>query len=236
MQKIYSNENFSSNPSKLNEKAKKLEVQKLYSNGAKLSSPRDYNSASNALTSSLGFKFSEKKSNLNDETLKKIISINLLNDENSNKNIANTLKLNDKVKISNEKGKFVVTNLNEKKVVRSFNLENNQSKIVNVLNQFHTINTDNLENFNYPNLEKVKISHKNFGVIEAYSAITTEGIVRNYNEDRVSIILNVPKPSDYIKDDWPKCSFFGIYDGHGGSNCADFLRDNLHKNVFKFLF
>ncbi len=30
---------------------------------------------------------------------------------------------------------------------------------------------------------------------------------------------------------WPKCSFFGLYDGHGGVGCADFLRDNLHKFV-----
>lgn len=34
-------------------------------------------------------------------------------------------------------------------------------------------------------------------------------------------------------EDWPKCSFFGIYDGHGGSGCADFLRDNLHQFVIR---
>ena len=27
---------------------------------------------------------------------------------------------------------------------------------------------------------------------------------------------------------WPECSFFAIYDGHGGAKCADYLRDNLH--------
>ena len=36
------------------------------------------------------------------------------------------------------------------------------------------------------------------------------------------------KPNNRIVDNWPKCSFFGIYDGHGGALCADFLRDNLH--------
>lgn len=30
---------------------------------------------------------------------------------------------------------------------------------------------------------------------------------------------------------WPKCSFFGIFDGHGGSLCAEFLRDTLHSFV-----
>jgi protein phosphatase 2C family protein 2/3 len=32
---------------------------------------------------------------------------------------------------------------------------------------------------------------------------------------------------------WPKCSFFAVYDGHGGSLCADFLRDSLHNYIIK---
>jgi len=37
------------------------------------------------------------------------------------------------------------------------------------------------------------------------------------------------KPPNKINvANWPKCSFFAVYDGHGGSTCADFLRDNLH--------
>jgi len=35
-------------------------------------------------------------------------------------------------------------------------------------------------------------------------------------------------PQKQISKEWPKCSYFAIYDGHGGSNCADFLKDNLH--------
>ena len=93
---------------------------------------------------------------------------------------------------------------------------------------------------------------------------TSRGIIRNYNEDRVAIILNIMKPDDKDCKYWPNCSFFGVrkqffqsakpnllfiipltnslisfpykivlqvYDGHGGSACADFLRDNLHKFV-----
>lgn len=37
--------------------------------------------------------------------------------------------------------------------------------------------------------------------------------------------------TDIDPEKWPRCSFFGIYDGHGGSLCADFLRDNLHTFV-----
>jgi serine/threonine protein phosphatase PrpC len=56
---------------------------------------------------------------------------------------------------------------------------------------------------------------------------------RNYNEDRVAIILNIMKPKhkDIPDLSWPKCSFFGVYDGHGGNVCADFLRDYLHQLV-----
>ena len=32
---------------------------------------------------------------------------------------------------------------------------------------------------------------------------------------------------------WPYCSFFAIYDGHGGDKCAEYLRDNLHLKVKK---
>ena len=59
-------------------------------------------------------------------------------------------------------------------------------------------------------------------------------VSRDYNEDRVAIIFNISKPSTFNEDPdnpWPKCSFFGMYDGHGGVGCADFLRDNLHKFV-----
>lgn len=73
-----------------------------------------------------------------------------------------------------------------------------------------------------------KCSVKRNGVVSAYAANTNKGLVRNYNEDRVSIILNILKPSVRKNEEWPKCSFFGVFDGHGGAACADFLRDNLH--------
>ena len=30
---------------------------------------------------------------------------------------------------------------------------------------------------------------------------------------------------------WLKCSFFAIYDGHGGNMCADYLKDHLHQLI-----
>lgn len=74
------------------------------------------------------------------------------------------------------------------------------------------------------NYEPTKASIKPIGTICSYAANTNQGISRNYNEDRVSIILNITKKST-------KCSFFAIYDGHGGSACCDFLRDGLHDYI-----
>lgn len=80
-----------------------------------------------------------------------------------------------------------------------------------------------------PNLEEPRVMDKRNGFVGGYSANTFQGLVRNYNEDRVSIILNITRPE--APDKWPKCSYFAVFDGHGGSLCSDFLRDHLHKYV-----
>jgi protein phosphatase 2C family protein 2/3 len=47
----------------------------------------------------------------------------------------------------------------------------------------------------------------------------------------VAIILNIAKPEHCLE--WKKAAYFGVFDGHGGSDCADFLRDNLHVFISK---
>ena len=77
-----------------------------------------------------------------------------------------------------------------------------------------------------------KISSKSFGIITSYAANTNQGIVRNYNEDRVSIIINMNKPNNYKSSlPWPKISYFAIFDGHAGNKCAEYLRENLLKLI-----
>ena len=79
-----------------------------------------------------------------------------------------------------------------------------------------------------PKLNLGKISSKSFGVITSYAANTHQGIVRNYNEDRVSIIINMNKLPNYKSSiPWPKISYFAIFDGHAGNKCAEYLRENL---------
>ena len=122
--------------------------------------------------------------------------------------------------------------------IKTNNIINNNNNYTH--NYSHNINTNinNIssptnKNYFYANLNKVRISHKAYGIIEAYATITSSG-KRSYNEDRVSIIYNIPKPQGYNENKntpWPNCSFFGLYDGHGGSAACDFLRDNLHKYI-----
>jgi len=86
--------------------------------------------------------------------------------------------------------------------------------------------------FIIPNFNPARYSTKKNAEVEAYAAITHEGLVRDYNEDRVSIVLNIVKPPNKIASKWPKICFFGVFDGHGGTACADYLRDHLHSFVF----
>ena len=60
----------------------------------------------------------------------------------------------------------------------------------------------------------------------AYSAQTHKGLVRDYNEDRVCMILNIFKANNCKLD--ASSSYFALFDGHAGSHCANFLRDKLH--------
>jgi hypothetical protein len=83
--------------------------------------------------------------------------------------------------------------------------------------------------------ENTRYSSKSLNLIKSFAANTHQGVVRKYNEDRVSIILNIVKPNSFKGAYWPVCSFFGVFDGHGGNKCADYLKDNLHNFVSDIL-
>jgi serine/threonine protein phosphatase PrpC len=59
------------------------------------------------------------------------------------------------------------------------------------------------------------------------------GTVRKANEDRIAIILNVIQPTTKQPkiSNWPKVQIFGVFDGHGGHKCAEFLKDTFHNNI-----
>lgn len=43
--------------------------------------------------------------------------------------------------------------------------------------------------------------------------------------------MNVKKKSGWTN--WPHCSYFAVFDGHGGAVCADFLKDHLHTYILE---
>jgi len=47
---------------------------------------------------------------------------------------------------------------------------------------------------NVPALPPAKVGFKPFGSIISYAANTHNGIIRPYNEDRISIVLDLKKP------------------------------------------
>ena len=62
----------------------------------------------------------------------------------------------------------------------------------------------------------------------SYAYNSYEGKVRTYNEDRICISIN-----NTIDNNNSNFHFFSVFDGHGGSKCADFLKSNFLKYLTK---
>jgi hypothetical protein len=74
-------------------------------------------------------------------------------------------------------------------------------------------------------------THAN-GIVKAFAGNTYKGLYRNYNEDRVILAINCPKPATKeTVETWPRISFFGIYDGHNGHGCAEYMKNALFTHV-----
>lgn len=73
--------------------------------------------------------------------------------------------------------------------------------------------------------------NRGFHNIKSCAANCDQGIKRKYNEDRATVILNIFPLIKGIERNWSKCSFFGIYDGHGGSGCSTYMSNHLHNYV-----
>lgn len=74
--------------------------------------------------------------------------------------------------------------------------------------------------------EPAQYSRKQVAGIKAYAHNTNTGNYRVTNEDRVSINVEIKKPSGF-KGAWPSIHFFGIFDGHNGEACAEYVAQNL---------
>ena len=104
----------------------------------------------------------------------------------------------------------------------------------NPINNSLTISA--LANLEYGFYPKVELSANSIFKISGYGANSYNGIVRNYNEDKLKIILDY-KLNRTIKNAQgniinPTISFFGLYDGHGGNKCSNFLQENFASFLF----
>ena len=99
--------------------------------------------------------------------------------------------------------------------------ENNKMRR-NSFIEFSFLDDIKFNNFNY----SIFSFDNEFSPNEAISSFaynTSQGNIRAYNEDAIQ----VTKLDNDI-------NFFAIYDGHGGSSCANYLRDTLHCSLKVF--
>ena len=97
---------------------------------------------------------------------------------------------------------------------------------------YMTVNT--LSKLPYSDYTTAEFSHKPFYNICGYAYNSYNGTVRNYNEDKTKTVVNYRKKilvnGQQIS---PRISYFGLFDGHGGQGCSNFLRDHLDELLFK---
>lgn len=74
-----------------------------------------------------------------------------------------------------------------------------------------------------------RIGTLEFQVLRFNAAVYSEQGFRATMEDE-DILLQ-----DLATSNWRHCSFFGIYDGHGGRDCVQFVRQRLHINIVSAL-
>lgn len=82
-----------------------------------------------------------------------------------------------------------------------------------------------------PPFTKARSVVKDFGIIKGFIVNTHKGTVRAGNEDRVSILLNAQHKFKKSQKKMNNCAMFSVFDGHGGTDCCNFLKENLHNKI-----
>ena len=78
---------------------------------------------------------------------------------------------------------------------------------------------------------KPKSSGPRCGSVHGYAVQSYSGLSMHRNLTRVSILLNSPKPGHFEQSNWPRSSYFGLFDGNSGKKCAEYLQSNLFSNI-----
>jgi serine/threonine protein phosphatase PrpC len=83
-----------------------------------------------------------------------------------------------------------------------------------------------LEKKQFEDIFSTQVSKRPHGKVQVFVGCTSAGR-RDVNEDRVVIFKKISKVSG------KNISYFAIFDGFSGTFVASYLRDNLHKEIFK---
>ena len=88
-------------------------------------------------------------------------------------------------------------------------------------------------NKEYDFYERALCSNKSVGTLKAYGYNTYQGLCKKINEDKIIVVNQIKKPNSSKLKTWPKISYFGIFDGHGGEGCSEYLKDNFLQCLVK---
>lgn len=78
-------------------------------------------------------------------------------------------------------------------------------------------------------MQGVILSKESEKYIKCYCSYTNKGIIKSVNEDKVVAMTQIKQPAMDVNNvinfkKWPSnLSFFGVYDGHGGSRASEYL-------------
>ena len=147
--------------------------------------------------------------------------------KNSTNNFQTTNRKPDK-QLSDIKKNPKRNRIQSVKVIPTLSLEKEKN-----LQQKPSILTLDLLNKKYDEYELPKFSNKQIGPLKSYSFNTYQGLYKDYNEDKIIVSSLLKKPTSSKLKTWPKISYFAIFDGHGGEECSEFLKENYDKYLIE---
>ena len=147
--------------------------------------------------------------------------------KNSTNNFQTTTRKSDK-QLSDIKKAPKRNTIQSVKVIPTLSLEKEKN-----LQQKPSILTLDLLSKKYDEYELPKFSNKQIGPLKSYSFNTYQGLYKDYNEDKIIVSSLLKKPTSSKLKTWPKISYFAIFDGHGGEECSEFLKENYDKYLIE---
>ena len=122
---------------------------------------------------------------------------------------------------------------NQKKVEPKMQIPGQEQKLDKTNKKASLMTVNSLAGLPYKNYPQVEFSSKPFLRISGYACNSYNGTIKAYNEDKIKIQYKVSK--NFVlnnKQYQALISYFGVFDGHGGDKCSQFLKENLDRILF----